>query len=77
MNLIFTFDSVWLVYISSTFGCIFQTTEQQLKRELDWCIEQLELGMATLKATQKQSGCSLDSIIQLISEVYDKQYIQM
>lgn len=30
------------------------TTEQQLKRELDWCIEQLELGMATLKATQKQ-----------------------
>ncbi|XP_024242602.1 UPF0488 protein C8orf33 homolog isoform X2 [Oncorhynchus tshawytscha] len=30
------------------------TTEQQLKRELDWCIEQLELGMATLKATPKQ-----------------------
>uniref|UniRef100_A0A4W5QH28 Zgc:112185 n=2 Tax=Hucho hucho TaxID=62062 RepID=A0A4W5QH28_9TELE len=34
------------------------TTEQQLKRELDWCIEQLELGMATLKATPKQKEAS-------------------
>ncbi|KAL0984340.1 hypothetical protein UPYG_G00140220 [Umbra pygmaea] len=30
------------------------TAEQQLKRELDWCIEQLELGMMTQKATPKQ-----------------------
>ncbi|XP_010887149.1 UPF0488 protein C8orf33 homolog [Esox lucius] len=30
------------------------TAEQQLKRELDWCIEQLELGMMTRKATPKQ-----------------------
>lgn len=30
------------------------SAEQQLKRELDWCIEQLELGMTTQKCTAKQ-----------------------
>lgn len=30
------------------------SAEQQLKRELDWCIEQLELGMTTQKCTVKQ-----------------------
>ncbi|XP_029932978.1 UPF0488 protein C8orf33 homolog [Myripristis murdjan] len=30
------------------------TAEEQLKRELDWCIEQLELGMRTQKGTPKQ-----------------------
>ncbi|XP_056153561.1 UPF0488 protein C8orf33 homolog [Lampris incognitus] len=30
------------------------TAEQQLERELDWCMEQLELGMRTQKGTPKQ-----------------------
>lgn len=30
------------------------TAEQQLRRELDWCVEQLELGMKTQKGTPKQ-----------------------
>ncbi|XP_028823027.1 UPF0488 protein C8orf33 homolog [Denticeps clupeoides] len=30
------------------------TPEQQLSRELDWCIEQLELGLRTQKTTPKQ-----------------------
>lgn len=30
------------------------SAEEQLKRELDWCIEQLELGMKTQNATPKQ-----------------------
>lgn len=30
------------------------SAEEQLKRELDWCIEQLELGMRTQKSTPKQ-----------------------
>lgn len=30
------------------------TAEQQLQRELDWCIEQLELGLKTQKGTPKQ-----------------------
>ncbi|KAM4623390.1 UPF0488 protein C8orf33 homolog [Polymixia lowei] len=30
------------------------TAEQQLQRELDWCIEKLELGMRTQKGTPKQ-----------------------
>ncbi|XP_067100605.1 UPF0488 protein C8orf33 homolog [Osmerus mordax] len=30
------------------------SAEQQLKRELDWCIEQLELGLSTQKSTTKQ-----------------------
>lgn len=33
----------------------FQGAEEQLNRQLDWCIEQLELGMKSLKATPKQS----------------------
>lgn len=32
-----------------------QSAEEQLNRQLDWCIEQLELGMKSLKATPKQS----------------------
>lgn len=35
--------------------CVFQSAEEQLNRQLDWCIEQLELGMRSLKATPKQS----------------------
>ncbi|KAL2078267.1 hypothetical protein ACEWY4_025952 [Coilia grayii] len=31
------------------------TPEQQLNRELDWCIEQLELGLKTRKTTPKQT----------------------
>ncbi|XP_012694698.2 UPF0488 protein C8orf33 homolog isoform X1 [Clupea harengus] len=31
------------------------TPEQQLNRELDWCIEQLELGLRTRKTTPKQT----------------------
>lgn len=31
------------------------TAEQQLNRELDWCIEQLELGLRTRKTTPKQT----------------------
>ncbi|XP_053197551.1 UPF0488 protein C8orf33 homolog [Scomber japonicus] len=30
------------------------SAEEQLKRELDWCIEQLELGMTSQKGTPKQ-----------------------
>ncbi|XP_075890600.1 UPF0488 protein C8orf33 homolog [Nelusetta ayraudi] len=30
------------------------SAEEQLNRQLDWCIEQLELGMKSLKATPKQ-----------------------
>ncbi|KAM3837971.1 UPF0488 protein C8orf33 homolog [Diretmus argenteus] len=30
------------------------TAEQQLKRELDWCIEQLEFGLSTQKGTPRQ-----------------------
>ncbi|XP_028670102.1 UPF0488 protein C8orf33 homolog [Erpetoichthys calabaricus] len=30
------------------------SSEQQLSRELDWCIEQLELGLKTQKSTAKQ-----------------------
>ncbi|XP_033886009.1 UPF0488 protein C8orf33 homolog isoform X2 [Acipenser ruthenus] len=30
------------------------SSEQQLSRELDWCIEQLELGLKTQKSTPKQ-----------------------
>lgn len=32
-----------------------QSSEQQLVRELEWCIEQLELGLRTQKSTPKQS----------------------
>ncbi|XP_020780069.1 UPF0488 protein C8orf33 homolog [Boleophthalmus pectinirostris] len=31
-----------------------QSTEEQLQRQLDWCIEQLELGMRSQKASTKQ-----------------------
>lgn len=34
---------------------MFQSEEEQFKRQLDWCIEQLELGLRSQKATQKQS----------------------
>lgn len=34
---------------------VFQSAEEQLNRQLDWCIEQLELGMSSQKATLKQS----------------------
>lgn len=33
----------------------FQSAEEQFKRQLDWCIEQLELGLKLQKATPKQS----------------------
>lgn len=36
----------------------FQSAEEQLNRQLDWCIEQLELGMKSLKTTPKQSRCT-------------------
>ncbi|KAJ8364143.1 hypothetical protein SKAU_G00129740 [Synaphobranchus kaupii] len=32
------------------------STEQQLVRELDWCVEQLELGLRTQKSSPKQMG---------------------
>lgn len=35
--------------------CVFQSAEEQLNRQLDWCIEQLEVGMKTQKGTPKQS----------------------
>uniref|UniRef100_A0A3B3ZME7 Uncharacterized protein n=1 Tax=Periophthalmus magnuspinnatus TaxID=409849 RepID=A0A3B3ZME7_9GOBI len=31
-----------------------ESTEEQLQRQLDWCIEQLELGMKSQKASPKQ-----------------------
>ncbi|XP_068614517.1 UPF0488 protein C8orf33 homolog [Brachionichthys hirsutus] len=31
-----------------------ESAEEQLNRQLDWCIEQLELGMKSKKGTQKQ-----------------------
>uniref|UniRef100_H3BW66 Zgc:112185 n=1 Tax=Tetraodon nigroviridis TaxID=99883 RepID=H3BW66_TETNG len=30
------------------------SAEEQLNRQLDWCVEQLELGMKSLKTTPKQ-----------------------
>ncbi|XP_030626152.1 UPF0488 protein C8orf33 homolog isoform X2 [Chanos chanos] len=41
------------------------TPEQQLGREIDWCIEQLELGLRTHKSTPKQKEeavCALRSL---------------
>lgn len=36
----------------------FQSAEEQLNRQLDWCIEQLELGMKSLKSTPKSIDLS-------------------
>lgn len=38
--------------------CFSQSAEEQLNRQLDWCMEQLELGMKSLKSTPKQSRCT-------------------
>ncbi|XP_076155133.1 UPF0488 protein C8orf33 homolog [Alosa pseudoharengus] len=38
------------------------TPEQQLNRELDWCIEQLELGLRTQKTTPKQTEESVRAL---------------
>ncbi|XP_062381564.1 UPF0488 protein C8orf33 homolog [Sardina pilchardus] len=38
------------------------TPEQQLNRELDWCIEQLELGLRTRKTTPKQTEESVRAL---------------
>ena len=34
---------------------VSQSAEEQLNRQLDWCIEQLESGMRNQKSTQKES----------------------
>lgn len=44
-----------LFNLMSECDCVFQSAEEQLNRQLDWCIEQLELGMRSQKATPKQS----------------------
>lgn len=40
---------------------VFQSAEEQLNRQLDWCIEQLESGLKTQKATPKQSMFTLET----------------
>lgn len=45
--------SSWLVDLMSEY--VFQSAEEQLNRQLDWCIEQLESGMRNQKSTPKQS----------------------
>ncbi|XP_066496856.1 UPF0488 protein C8orf33 homolog isoform X2 [Tiliqua scincoides] len=39
-----------------------QQSEEQLKREVDWCVEQLELGLKTQKSTPKQKDEALRAI---------------
>lgn len=49
------------VSVNELFWCVnifFQSAEEQLNRQLDWCIEQMELGMKSLKTTPKQSRCT-------------------
>ncbi|GCB66522.1 uncharacterized protein [Scyliorhinus torazame] len=44
------------------------SSEEQLRREVDWCIEQLELGLRTQKAKQKQADRALNALRTLRSE---------
>lgn len=66
----------WGVSVNELFWCLNffpQSAEEQLNRQLDWCIEQLELGMKSLKTTPKQSRCTwywsifLCSYVQILS----------
>ncbi|XP_033023166.1 uncharacterized protein LOC117056688 [Lacerta agilis] len=43
-------------------------SDEQMKREVDWCIEQLELGLKTRKSTPKQMDEALRAIKTLRSE---------
>ncbi|KAH0631856.1 hypothetical protein JD844_019738 [Phrynosoma platyrhinos] len=43
-------------------------SDDQMKREVEWCIEQLELGLKTQKSTSKQMGEALRAIKILRSE---------
>lgn len=43
--------------------CVFQSAEEQLSRQLDWCIEQLECSMSTQKIAPKQSMVFTPSVI--------------
>ncbi|XP_048408282.1 UPF0488 protein C8orf33 homolog [Stegostoma tigrinum] len=44
------------------------TSEEQLRREVDWCIEQLELGLRTQKAKPKQAEQAIRALRTLRSE---------
>ncbi|KAJ6657629.1 hypothetical protein lerEdw1_002346 [Lerista edwardsae] len=39
-----------------------QPSDEQLKREVDWCVEQLELGLKTQKSTPKQKDEALRAV---------------
>ncbi|XP_072916136.1 UPF0488 protein C8orf33 homolog [Hemitrygon akajei] len=45
-----------------------QSVEEQLRREVDWCIEQLELGLRSQKSSQKQVDEALCTLRTLRSE---------
>ncbi|XP_054848699.1 UPF0488 protein C8orf33 homolog isoform X2 [Eublepharis macularius] len=47
---------------------VCQQSDAQVKREVDWCVEQLELGLKTQKATPKQMDEVLRAIRTLRSE---------
>lgn len=55
----FTLNESWGAPAHELIQClnVFQSAEEQLNRQLDWCIEQLELGMKSQKGTAKQSTC--------------------
>ncbi|XP_041063378.1 UPF0488 protein C8orf33 homolog [Carcharodon carcharias] len=44
------------------------SSDEQLRREVDWCIEQLELGLRTQKVKQKQADGALHALRTLRSE---------
>uniref|UniRef100_H2ZSF1 Uncharacterized protein n=1 Tax=Latimeria chalumnae TaxID=7897 RepID=H2ZSF1_LATCH len=44
------------------------SAEEQLQRELDWCVEQLELGLRNPKSTQKQTNEAVRALRTLHSE---------
>uniref|UniRef100_A0A4W3HQ24 Uncharacterized protein n=1 Tax=Callorhinchus milii TaxID=7868 RepID=A0A4W3HQ24_CALMI len=45
-----------------------ESPEEQLQREVDWCIEQLELGLRTQKSNQKQAEEALRAVRTLRSK---------
>ncbi|KAL8175175.1 UNVERIFIED_CONTAM: hypothetical protein K2H54_015136 [Gekko kuhli] len=47
---------------------VCQQPEEQVKREVEWCVEQLELGLKTQKSTPKQRDEALRAIKTLRSE---------
>ena len=51
---------------------VFQSAEEQLNRQLDWCIEQLEHGLRTQKGTPKQSQCNYCTVVYFTSTAVSK-----